>query len=169
AAGKQTDSANNIAASFGRPPSLAVPADYSSDSSSDSDWDSDDEEEEQGTRHKPAPPASAPSASSRVSRANSLLTPPSPLGATSPRYRLQGKLESAAAFDWTATSKLLDGLPELTIDTASRPPRHPAPRHTRDRSCPLRQEEYVSLMAQHVQLPPATGIRARRPSAPAIY
>ena len=162
AAGKsinKLESVDDIAASFGRPPPVKVCDE--DDSDSDSDWDSEEEEDSNVT-----PPAASATSSLWSQHQNDLPTPTSLFDQlTSPRHRLHGKMESAAVFG-PGASKLADGLPDLTIETASRPPRHPVARHTRDRSCPLRQDQYVALMAQHVQPPP---VRARRPSAPAIF
>ena len=157
-ADKKAESVGDIAASFGRPPSIQLYADDEDDTDSDSDWDSDEDD------HTSTPPSASVASSLWAKQQNNLPTPPSLFGATSPRHRLTGKLESAAVLGY-GVSKLSEGLPDLTIETASRPPRHPVARHTRDRSCPLRQEQYVSLMAQHVQ---QVAVRARRPSAPAI-
>ena len=153
-ADRKADSVDDIAASFGRPPPVKLYAEDEDDSDSDSDWDSDDEEATNDS------PPSAVAASSLWTKQSELPTPPS---LTSPRYRLHEKMESAAG---CGASKLSEGLPDLTVETASRPPRHPATRHTRDRSCPLRQEQYMAAIAQHVQLLP---VRARRPSAPAAF
>ena len=142
--GKAAESLDDLALSFGAPPSVTV-----GDDDSDSDWDSDEEDD------VVTPPGKA------------LLSPPLPTPSahlfskpTSPRHRLQEKISSAFAFPPSASKA--GELPDcsLTIQTAAKPPKHP--RTHRDRSCPLRRASEGPAV---VPMPP----RVRRPSAPSIY
>ena len=141
-AGQAAEAVDDLALSFGAPPTVKVGGD---DDDSDSDWSTDDEDDDGPSTCRPLtfPSSSPPS---------HLSTKP-----TSPRHRLHDKMGSAFTFPPTAkTGELHDC--SLIIQTAAKPPKHPR----LNRSCPLRRNSEGPAVAL---IPP----RVRRPSAPSIY